>query len=66
MPSYTCAICQRAVEYADRLPSLYPFCSPRCKYVDLGKWLQGEYTIDRELSPEEAADSFEPSPDKPE
>ncbi len=51
---YQCAICQREVEYEGRLPSTYPFCSPRCRMVDLGRWLREQYTIDRELTPEEA------------
>lgn len=29
---------------AEREPS-FPFCSPRCKLVDLGKWLSGSYRI---------------------
>ncbi|MEW6251745.1 MAG: DNA gyrase inhibitor YacG [Planctomycetota bacterium] len=53
MPTYKCAICERDVEYAGRVPDLYPFCSPRCKYVDLGKWLREGYAIDRDLSAEE-------------
>jgi len=24
-----------------------PFCSKRCKQIDLGKWLGGDYTISR-------------------
>ena len=23
----------------------FPFCGPRCKTIDLGKWLNGEYRI---------------------
>ncbi len=26
-------------------PSYYPFCSDRCKLIDLGKWLDGKYQI---------------------
>jgi endogenous inhibitor of DNA gyrase (YacG/DUF329 family) len=26
-------------------PPTYPFCSPRCKLVDLGNWLDGRYVI---------------------
>jgi len=40
---YCCAICQREVEYDAPLPALYPFCSPRCKMVDLGRWFREEY-----------------------
>lgn len=62
---YTCAICQRRVEYDGPLPALYPFCSPRCKLVDLGKWLRGDYAITRDLTPEERAAHDQPPPDTP-
>lgn len=26
-----------------------PFCSARCRLVDLGKWLKGDYVISREI-----------------
>ncbi len=29
-----------------------PFCSRRCKLVDLGKWLCGEHVISEPLRPE--------------
>lgn len=50
---YHCGVCSRAVSYVGGLPALYPFCSERCRMVDLGKWLREEYTIERELDPEE-------------
>ena len=50
MRSYTCAICEREVEYEGSLPSVHPFCSERCRMVDLGKWLRGDYAVDRELT----------------
>jgi endogenous inhibitor of DNA gyrase (YacG/DUF329 family) len=40
-----------------------PFCSQRCKDVDLGRWLRGDYRIpeDRpEPSPEQAPDADGP------
>ncbi len=55
MPRYACASCGRETDYAGPLPALYPFCSSRCRWVDLGRWLKGDYTLDRELSPEELA-----------
>jgi uncharacterized protein len=61
MHSYKCATCGREVEYEGPLPSVYPFCSSRCKMADLGKWLREQYTIDRDLGPEEL-----PSPPPPE
>jgi len=29
-----------------------PFCSRRCKLIDLGKWLGGEHMISEPLPPE--------------
>ena len=25
----------------------FPFCSKRCRQIDLGKWLEGDYRISR-------------------
>jgi endogenous inhibitor of DNA gyrase (YacG/DUF329 family) len=37
-----------------------PFCSERCKLIDLGNWLGEKYRISRPLSPEDLEDdSFE-------
>ena len=33
----------------------FPFCSKRCRDIDLYRWSKGEYVIQRELSPEEAS-----------
>ncbi len=47
----TCPICEKSVEFADRDEATSrPFCSIRCKNVDLGKWLSGEYRISEPLS----------------
>ncbi|MBN2448696.1 MAG: DNA gyrase inhibitor YacG [Phycisphaerae bacterium] len=59
MKRYECAICKRLVRYDGPLPEIYPFCSERCKWVDLGHWLNGDYSIDRDLTPE---DEFELPP----
>ncbi len=40
----------------------FPFCSPRCKQVDLGKWLGEEYRVP-EKAPDERED--EQAPDTP-
>jgi len=41
-----CPICKKAYAIAklDDLPS-FPFCSDRCKLVDLGRWIDGNYVI---------------------
>lgn len=43
MRSFQCAICGKATPYSQHLPELFPFCSERCKLIDLGKWLREEY-----------------------
>lgn len=34
-----------------------PFCSQRCKLIDLGKWLGGEHVISEPLQPDHLEDS---------
>lgn len=56
MPTYRCAICGKEVHYEARVPERYPFCSERCRMVDLGRWFREGYSIDRDLAPEDLAD----------
>lgn len=37
-----CPICKKAVKSTD---SDFPFCSERCRVIDLGKWSSGSYVI---------------------
>lgn len=37
-----CPICKKGVKSTD--PE-FPFCSPRCRTIDLGKWASGGYVI---------------------
>jgi endogenous inhibitor of DNA gyrase (YacG/DUF329 family) len=39
-PRPRCPICSRPSDPVHR-----PFCSDRCKQVDLGRWLKGAYAI---------------------
>jgi uncharacterized protein len=41
-----CPICGKSFEIAklDDLPS-FPFCTDRCRLVDLGRWIDGAYAI---------------------
>ncbi len=43
-----CPICKKPViepEGDQPLPPNFPFCSERCKLIDLGRWLNGKYQI---------------------
>lgn len=42
MPTLKCPICRKAVEFGS---PLMPFCSERCKLIDLGMWSDEEYRI---------------------
>jgi endogenous inhibitor of DNA gyrase (YacG/DUF329 family) len=57
---YRCTICGREVPYAGPTPDVYPFCSPRCKWVDLGKWFREDYTVDRDLTPDDIPGDLRP------
>ncbi len=52
-----CPTCKKEVVYSRENP-FRPFCSEKCKLVDLGQWFEGEYSIagDDSVSME---DSFE-------
>ena len=41
-----CPLCGKSFEIAQLsdLPS-FPFCTDRCKLVDLGRWIDGAYAI---------------------
>lgn len=57
-----CPTCKRPVDPAPagRKNPFFPFCSERCKLIDLGRWLDGKYQI-----PAEIADEDQPATDDP-
>lgn len=52
---HNCPICSKPlpddVDAADRL---FPFCSVRCRQIDLYRWSQGRYAIVEQLDPDVA------------
>jgi len=41
-----CPTCRKAVKTdPESRPADFPFCSERCRLLDLSKWLKGEYGI---------------------
>lgn len=44
MTKFACPICKKDVAPLDE-NAAFPFCTPRCKLVDLGAWLDGSYRI---------------------
>lgn len=48
-----CSICRKAVAPRAANPA-FPFCSKRCRMVDLGRWLGEEYRVpDRQAAEQE-------------
>jgi len=54
-----CPTCKRATEWSEASPHR-PFCSDRCRLIDLGAWLSGEHAI-----PGEPADAAPDGPQAP-
>jgi endogenous inhibitor of DNA gyrase (YacG/DUF329 family) len=54
-----CPICKKLVDFpndkAGQKSPWLPFCSERCKLIDLGKWLDAEYRMP--VKPDENEDS---------
>jgi endogenous inhibitor of DNA gyrase (YacG/DUF329 family) len=53
-----CPICKKPVDEHDagKPGSTFPFCSDRCRLIDLGRWLSGEYAIESTRDETEGAD----------
>ena len=45
----TCPICQKAVAEGD---ADFPFCSERCRIIDLGNWATDKYVIPGPQTPD--------------
>ena len=46
---YKCPMCKTIVAHVN-VPS-FPFCSDRCRLMDLGNWLDGSYKTSRPVDP---------------
>ncbi|MGP1310970.1 MAG: DNA gyrase inhibitor YacG [Phycisphaerales bacterium] len=47
-----CPICEAS---ADRSGDAFPFCSRRCRMVDLDRWFAGRYVVSRPLNDDDLA-----------
>ena len=50
---HKCSVCETICEFdykpGGKLPPNFPFCSARCKAIDLGKWFNEDYRISAPL-----------------
>jgi uncharacterized protein len=51
--SLRCPTCRKIVLKTD---AEFPFCSDRCRVIDLGKWASGKYVISSPLNDPESED----------
>ncbi len=65
-----CPQCGKSVEYRTDNPSR-PFCTPRCKLIDLGAWAEERYAISSQTNLSGASNmeegleaGYEPDPSK--
>ena len=60
MPKIDCRYCGKELVYkSTRDLPFFPFCSKRCKLIDLGKWVEEEHRIEEPFTPEEANEADE-------
>jgi len=58
-----CRTCKKPIELEGQY---FPFCSERCRLVDLGRWLDGSYAVPIAESPEDDEPGDEPEDGDPE
>jgi endogenous inhibitor of DNA gyrase (YacG/DUF329 family) len=59
MSHVTCPTCRAATPWQGNPHR--PFCSLRCRLIDLGIWLDERYRVDAEPEAEESAEAGEPA-----
>ena len=58
-----CPICRRSVAApSEGAANYFPFCSERCRQVDLLRWSKGQYAIVEPLRPEHVEDEGDQDP----
>ncbi len=53
MATIRCPICEK--QFDPSASRAMPFCSDRCRQIDLGRWLREAYSVPVERDPDEGA-----------
>lgn len=64
MPLVKCPTCKRSIDYSPD-NKWRPFCSERCKLIDLGEWAAEKHAIPVEDIDEETREFSHPDEGKP-
>lgn len=52
---HRCPVCEKEFEpNVENSESLFPFCSDRCRCVDLFRWFNGQYRVVEDIDPQTA------------
>ena len=58
--AHKCPTCKKTIKTASHksseLSKFFPFCSQRCKLIDLGDWLDAKYRIPAETESSQTAE----------
>ncbi len=61
-----CPICQQVMQGQSKAEwPEFPFCSKRCRLIDLGRWLDGDYAVPSEEPDIDPLDSSSDASDSP-
>jgi len=60
-----CPICGRTMAGQPSEWPEHPFCSPRCRLIDLGRWLGGDYRLPAQNPSQDGDDDDPPKPAAP-
>lgn len=55
-PVVTCPQCGKEVVWSKEISPYRPFCSERCKLIDLGQWAEESYSIPAEPAADDTHD----------
>jgi endogenous inhibitor of DNA gyrase (YacG/DUF329 family) len=65
--THTCPVCHKTIVTSDKKdhpkPRYFPFCSERCRLVDLGSWFDGRYKLNSPIRPDDNPPDSDPDND---
>ncbi|MCH7556331.1 MAG: DNA gyrase inhibitor YacG [Planctomycetes bacterium] len=66
---HRCPVCHKTIKASiqeqSKQATFFPFCSKRCKLIDLGAWLDSKYKIVSRSDSEESGEPSDTSSDRP-
>jgi endogenous inhibitor of DNA gyrase (YacG/DUF329 family) len=60
---FRCPMCKTILPHVN--VSTFPFCSDRCRLLDLNNWMSGSYTVSRPVDPSDEEEDLPRKPPEP-